>query len=161
VGGGLVYQADGDVLRAFDAATGDERWRYRVSITGAAHAPALADGVAYVGGDDPRFFTVDVVTGTLVWKGDTGDDQTRTAVVAEGVAYIGGSPDVGTGHLTPTVLDGVGYSGGGTSTMTPSTPQLGRSAGKPNSAASCATSPSRAAWSMPSATATTRSRTST
>jgi outer membrane protein assembly factor BamB len=127
----VISTADG-VLLGLDPATGAERWRFQVSSDGAAHGPALADGIAYVGGEGVDFFAVDAANGTLLWTGDTGDDQTRTAVVAEGVAYIGGSPDgserghlyafdAATGELlwtrdeplfTPTVLDGVGYAGG-------------------------------------------------
>jgi outer membrane protein assembly factor BamB len=130
---GVAVIATGDgFLLGLDAATGAESWRFQVSTEGTAHSPALADGIAYLGGDGVDFFAVDTATGTLLWTGDTGDDQTRTAVVGEGVAYIGGSPDGGEGgHLyafdavtgellwtrdeplfTPTVLDGVGYSGG-------------------------------------------------
>ena len=93
----LVIGTGDGFLLGLDAATGAERWRFQVSTTGAAHNPALADGIAYVGGDDPGFFAVDAATGTLLWRGDTGDDQTATAVVAEGIAYIGGSPDGGGG----------------------------------------------------------------
>jgi outer membrane protein assembly factor BamB len=127
----VIGTCDGFLL-GLDATSGAERWRFQVTTKGGAHAPTLADGIAYVGGDAVDFFAVDAASGTLVWNGDVGDDQTRTAVVAEGVAYIGGSPDSGDGgHLyafdaatgellwtrdeplfTPTVLDGVGYSGG-------------------------------------------------
>jgi outer membrane protein assembly factor BamB len=133
----VVSTADG-FLVGLDPATGAERWRYQVSTQGAAHSPALAGGIAYAGGDDGGFFAVDASTGTMLWQGDTGDDQTGTAVVAEGVAYIGGSPageegghlyafDAATGELlwrhdeplfTPTVRDGVGYSGGRVGSVT-------------------------------------------
>ena len=98
---GMLVIGTGDgFLLGLDAATGVERWRFQVSTQGAAHSPALGDGIAYVGGDDPGFFAVDAATGTLLWRGDTGDDQTATAVVAEGIAYIGGAPDSGAvGHL--------------------------------------------------------------
>jgi len=129
---GLLVIGTGDgYLLGLDAATATERWRYQLSTTGAAHNPVLGDGIAYAGGDDPGFFAVDAASGQLLWKGDTGNDRTATAVVAEGIAYIGGSPDSGVGHLyafdattgvlrwtrdeplfTPTVLDGVGYAGG-------------------------------------------------
>jgi outer membrane protein assembly factor BamB len=127
----VVGTADGFIV-SLDALSGEERWRFQVTTRGAAHAPALAAGVAYVGGDGVDFLALDAATGALLWTGDTGDDQTRTAVVAEGVAYIGGSPEGSEdGHLyafdavtgeslwtrdeplfTPTVFDGIGYSGG-------------------------------------------------
>src|SRR5262249_20883868 len=108
-----------------------ERWRYQVTTAGGVHNPALGDGIAFVGSEAPGFDAVDTATGRLLWQGETGEDHTGTAVVAEGIAYIGGSPDAGTGHLyafdaksgkllwkrdeplfTPTVLNGVGYAGG-------------------------------------------------
>jgi outer membrane protein assembly factor BamB len=128
---GLLVIGSGDgFLLGLDAATGAERWRYQVSPNGAAHNPAVSDGIAYVGGDDPGYFAVDTTSGELLWRGDTGDDQTGTAVVADGIAYIGASGGSGEGRLhafeaktgtllwrrdepifSPAVLDGVGYSG--------------------------------------------------
>ena len=50
---GLLVIGTGDgFLLGLDAATGAERWRFQVSTQGAAHSPALGDGIAYVGGDD-------------------------------------------------------------------------------------------------------------
>ncbi len=128
----VIGTGDGDLL-GLDPTTGAERWRFQLSTTGAAHNPALADGIAYAGSEDSGFFAVDAVTGTLLWRGDTGDDVTATAVVADGVAYVGGTPDSAEGHLyafdattgalrwkldqplfSPTVRDGIGYAGSGT-----------------------------------------------
>lgn len=126
----LVIGTSDGYLLGLDAATGSERWRFQVATRGAAHNPALADGIAYAGGDEPGFFAVDADDGTLLWRGDTGNDRTGTAVVAEGIAYIGGGAGANEGHLyafdarsgdllwrrdepiyTPTVLAGTGYSG--------------------------------------------------
>ncbi len=128
---GLLVVGTGDgFLLGLEVATGAEQWRFQVSTQGAAHNPALSGGIAYVGGDSPGFFAVDVGSGRLLWRGDTGTDETGTAVVSAGIAYIGGSAESGEGHLyafdaatgallwrrdepifTPAVLDGVGYSG--------------------------------------------------
>ena len=125
----LVIGTSDGYLLGLDPATGAERWRFQVSTQGGAHNPALADGIAYAGGDDGGFFAVDATNGTLLWRGDTGDDLSGTAVVAEGVAYAGATADGGhlyafdaaTGEplwrsdgalISPAVLDGVGYSGG-------------------------------------------------
>lgn len=132
---GLLVIGTGDgFLLGLEAATGTERWRFQVATDGAVHNPALSDGIAYAGGEVPGFFAVDAVTGELLWRGETGDDQTGTAVAAEGIAYLGGSAEGTPGHLfafdaktgtllwtrdeplyTPTVLDGIGYSAGGES----------------------------------------------
>ena len=95
----LVIGTGDGFLVGLDAATGVEGWRFQVSTQGATHNPALADGIAYVGGDDPGFFAVDAASGTLLWRGDIGDDPTATAVVAEGVAYLGAGADSEVGHL--------------------------------------------------------------
>jgi outer membrane protein assembly factor BamB len=131
VDGGVLVIGTGDgYLLGLDAINGTERWRFQISPNGAAHNPAVSGGIGYAGGDDPGFFAVDTASGELLWRGETGDDQTGTAVVAEGIAYIGGSAESGEGHLyafaaatgallwqrdepifTPAVFDGVGYSG--------------------------------------------------
>jgi outer membrane protein assembly factor BamB len=130
VDGGLLVIGTGDgFLLGLDAVTGAERWRFQVSTQGVTNSPALGGGIAYVGGDAAGFVAIDGASGQLLWRGDTGEDQTATAVVAEGIAYIGGTGDQ-EGHLyafdaqsgtllwrhdqpliTPTVRDGVGYSG--------------------------------------------------
>lgn len=134
--GVLVIGTGDGFLLGLDAQTGAERWRYQVSTQGAVHNPALSGGIAYASGEAAGFVAVDATTGELVWHGDTGDDQTATAVVAEGIAYVGGSPHNPVGHLyafdaltgellwtrdqplfSPTVRDGVGYSGGVSGTV--------------------------------------------
>ena len=132
--GVLVIGTGDGFLLGLDPATGAERWRFQVSTQGAAHHPALADGIAYAGGDDGGFFAVDATHGTLLWRGDTGDDLSGTAVVAEGVAYAGATADGGHLHafdaatgeplwrtdgalISPAVLNGVGYSGGPVGTV--------------------------------------------
>lgn len=55
-----------DVI-AFDAATGDERWRYRSGNAGFL-SPAVADGVVYVPSpDDSRLHAIDLVSGQPRW----------------------------------------------------------------------------------------------
>jgi outer membrane protein assembly factor BamB len=135
--GVLVIGTGDGFLLGLDAATGDERWRTQVSAQGAADPVALADGIAYVGVDAEGFFAVDADSGMLLWRGDIGGQQIGTAVVGEGVAYIGATQGGGGGHLyafdattgellwrsdqplfSPTVLDGVGYSGAEGGTVT-------------------------------------------
>ena len=132
VGGGAVYAGTADgALVALDAMTGAERWRYTVSAAGdAVHSPAFADGIVYVGGDSGGFVAVDASSGELVWHLDTGEYATGTAVVADGIAYVGALSDVATGRLwaldartgasrwevdeplfSPAVSAGVAYSG--------------------------------------------------
>jgi outer membrane protein assembly factor BamB len=128
---GLLVLSTGDgFLLGLDAASGAERWRFQVTTQGSANSPALGGGTAYVGGEGVDFLAVDATSGELLWSGDIGEDQTGTAVVAEGIAYAGASGGSGEGRLhafdaetgallwrrdepifSPAVLDGVGYSG--------------------------------------------------
>ncbi|MCX5660706.1 MAG: PQQ-binding-like beta-propeller repeat protein [Planctomycetota bacterium] len=67
--GGIVClgsSAD-DTVRAFDAATGEEKWRF---TTGGPvrFAPHLALGKAYFASDDGFAYCVDAATGKLAWK---------------------------------------------------------------------------------------------
>ena len=135
--GVLVVGTTEGFLLGLDVATGDERWRYQVSTTGGVGPVALADGIAYAGVDAEGFFAVDVESGTLLWSGDIGGQRIGTAVVGEGVAYIGATGEGGGGNLyafdaktgdllwkhdqplfSPTVLDGVGYTGAEDGTVT-------------------------------------------
>ncbi|MEP6639291.1 MAG: PQQ-binding-like beta-propeller repeat protein [Chloroflexota bacterium] len=127
------------LLIALDAKTGTERWSTPISTTGGSvHAPAIAGGLVYASSDKGGFVAVDAVTGTLAWRLDTGTDQTGTAVVADGVAYIGASADATPGghlrtvdartgaplwqvdgmHFSPTVVGGVAYTTDTSGTVT-------------------------------------------
>lgn len=82
VAGGADYQssptvANGTVfiggpdhfVRAFDAASGRERWRFETSGQVSA-SPIVAEGRVFFGqqGGDKNFYTVDAATGQLVWR---------------------------------------------------------------------------------------------
>jgi outer membrane protein assembly factor BamB len=129
VADGGVYVSSNGAIVALDAATGAERWRYSAPTAGLFHNPAVAGGVVYAGSDTGGYVAVDAATGALRWHADTGADQPGTAVVADGVAYLGDSGD-GKAHLyafdaatgsptwridqavfSPAVSGGIGYSG--------------------------------------------------
>ena len=86
-------------LAAIDLATGQERWRYLVEDDGEAKNPAIGDGIVYSGSIANGFTAVDLQTGELVWQAETDGIETGTAVVANGVAYIGSAPGVPQGFL--------------------------------------------------------------
>ena len=131
VGDGAVYAGSGDgALVAIDATDGTERWRTSISTTGPARSPAFADGRVYVAADGGGFVAVDAADGTIDWRFDTGDLSLGSAVVADGVAYLGGTATDGRGMLwaidsatgterwhieqpifSPAVSGGVAYSG--------------------------------------------------
>ena len=71
---------------AFDAASGDEVWRF--SVGGLVRSsPAVVDGVAYFGADDNLFYAIDSVTGTEIWRfelGGGGQQSSPSVVDDEG-----------------------------------------------------------------------------
>ncbi len=117
-------------LDAIDASTGTVTWTYTPPEGGGVHSPAIADGLVYASTDQAGYIALDEATGTLAWSHDTGADNVGTAVVADGVAFVGATDDV-PGHLTaldaktgavlwtddeqlhsPAVADGVAIGGG-------------------------------------------------
>jgi outer membrane protein assembly factor BamB len=123
----LVNTAEGFLI-GLDAATGEERWRTTIPTGGMVGDAALLDGMAYVGSETGNLAAVDAATGEIVWQVDTGDHRNASAVVADGIVYVGAGSldgslsayDAETGALrwqrdepmlTPSVANGVGYSG--------------------------------------------------
>jgi outer membrane protein assembly factor BamB len=128
VTGGMAFvnTAEGFLI-GLDAATGEERWRTTTTAGGRTGDAAVLDGMAYVGSETGELTAVDAATGKIVWQVDTGNQRNASAVVADGIVYVGaGSPtgslsayDAETGVLrwqrdepmiTPSVANGVGYS---------------------------------------------------
>ncbi|HKG25544.1 MAG TPA: PQQ-binding-like beta-propeller repeat protein, partial [Thermomicrobiales bacterium] len=119
-------------LRAFDAATGQERWA--VEVGGIQSAPAVVDGTVYVG-SDRGLWAVATSDGSVRWHAHVGRDDADVAAppaVAVGLVFVVSNDgylyafDAGTGepswtfhpkgfyHLStaaPTVVDGVVYFG--------------------------------------------------
>ena len=92
---GSVYFGTSDgLVVALDAATGAERWR--IQPAGATHvdAPAFADGRLYAGTDGAGFVAIDTASRRVIWTGDTNDEDTGSATVADGIAYIGAGAEV-------------------------------------------------------------------
>lgn len=135
VAGGLalVNTAEGFLI-GLDAATGEERWRTTITTGGRTGDPALLDGMAFVGSETGDVTAVDAATGEIVWQVDTGDERNGSAVVADGIVYVGAGSltgslsayDAETGALrwkrdepmlTPSVANGVGYSGSADGTV--------------------------------------------
>jgi outer membrane protein assembly factor BamB len=93
-------------------------------------APAVANGLVYVGSDDDSVYALDARTGALQWKYTTGSVVLSSPMVANGVVYVGSvfedklyALDAGTGaqlwqyttwsyvSSSPVVADGVLYFG--------------------------------------------------
>lgn len=100
VDGTLYFGTDDGLVVALDAATGAERWR--LQPPGATHvdAPAFADGRLFAGTDGGGFVAIDTVARHVAWTGNTDGEDTGSATVADGIAYIGaGAQTNATGTL--------------------------------------------------------------
>jgi len=137
VANGHVYAAStGGVIYAFDAATGDVKWRYETeSGCPVFSSPAVADGRVYVGEGlhadyDCMLYCIDEATGDLVWEFQSGSHVESSPCVADGRVYFGGGfdgvycVDAATGeevwhvenlHVdgAPAVADGICFFGSG------------------------------------------------
>jgi outer membrane protein assembly factor BamB len=125
-----IGAADGTLV-ALDASSGAVRWTVPVSTSGGeVWSPAFADGRLYVSERSGDLVAVDVATREIAWRVPTGSSSTGTAVVADGIVFLGtydgfegslSAFDGVTGRLlwsvaeplwAPAVSDGVAYSGG-------------------------------------------------
>src|SRR5688500_6223067 len=87
VAAGLVYVGSDDgTLYALDAASGAERWRFPGTRPDAS--AAVADGIVYVGSEDGFLYALDAATGEEAWRAALGDAASRSAAVADGIAYV-------------------------------------------------------------------------
>lgn len=94
--GGQVYALD-DALRAFDAASGTELWRFGhddCNSMGSNEAPTVVRGIVYHGTGlfDGYLVALDARTGTERWRFERMGDLAllKCVAVADGVAYVGG-----------------------------------------------------------------------
>ena len=93
---GVVYAGGDQELFAFDAATGEELWRYGLDAEPCVCNPrpvAVADGLIYVvpgGMQQASLFAVDAATGTEVWRydGQVEGHRFTDPVVANGRVYV-------------------------------------------------------------------------
>ncbi len=53
------------------------------------NAPAISDGVLFVGADDNNLHALDAATGQSLWTFETGDSVRTAATVANGIVYVG------------------------------------------------------------------------
>jgi outer membrane protein assembly factor BamB len=108
--GGRVWVAGSDgIVRAIDAASGQERWK---AYTGGdvKYAPSIADGRLFVGSGDGWIYCYEAASGTLLWK-------FRAAPVERKVPLYGtlsSTWPVGSGVL---VQDGVAYAAAGNANL--------------------------------------------
>jgi|GEM_PF-2423216 outer membrane protein assembly factor BamB len=101
VGSGMVYFGTSDsAIVALDATTGAQRWRTAIATaTSPIHNVAFADGRVYGAFDNGQLVALDATSGASDWRADLGTGVFGTAVVADGIVYIGAGSEESTGHL--------------------------------------------------------------
>jgi outer membrane protein assembly factor BamB len=82
---GVVYFSGSGNTYARSASTGALLWSYPAG----GGAPAVANGVVYVGSGDGNVYALNASTGTKVWSYATGDQILSAPVVADGIVYVG------------------------------------------------------------------------
>ncbi len=97
---GMLYLGTSDgFLVAVDAATGAERWRIQPPGATQVDAPAFGTGLVIAGTNGAGLVAVDPATRQVVWSGDTNGEDTGSAAIVEGIAYIGVSAIATSGTL--------------------------------------------------------------
>src|SRR5258707_5950461 len=69
-------------------------WHFTTGAAIDLSAPAVVNGVAYIGSDDHNVYAVNATTGTEIWHFTTGGAVTTSPAVVKGVVYFGS--DAGT-----------------------------------------------------------------
>lgn len=84
----VVIEPAGDTLRAYDLREDEVLWEqeYPASL----NPPAVADGVAYVGGEDKRIRGIEIASGDELWSRQLKDDVMRPVVAQNKVLAVSG-----------------------------------------------------------------------
>ncbi|MGH2559653.1 MAG: PQQ-binding-like beta-propeller repeat protein, partial [Thermomicrobiales bacterium] len=84
------YGTSPGALIAFDAATGEERWRYTMGAS-EYYSPAVSDGVVYINSEDGSLHAIDALTGESRWLAPLGSEgnlgSAASPAVVDGVVY--------------------------------------------------------------------------
>jgi len=65
-----------------------QKWSAQIA-TGHSFAPAVANGIVYVGSGDQHLYALDAKTGAQVWNAATGGAIVSSPAVADGAVYVG------------------------------------------------------------------------
>ena len=89
----VIGAPDGSLLSIRE--NGVRRWKFpqgdSEEVAPIYGKPAISDGKVYVGEYNGFLYAVDLESGNLLWKADTGDSVVGGAVVAEGKVVVGSS----------------------------------------------------------------------
>jgi eukaryotic-like serine/threonine-protein kinase len=100
---GVVYVGNRGRLLALDARTGTKRWEFPIQVAPLLPAPAVSNGLVYVGSTNGDLYAIDATSGTqrwvystdgLVysstrgWTHSTGRSILSSPLIADGVVYV-------------------------------------------------------------------------
>ncbi|WP_372479275.1 PQQ-binding-like beta-propeller repeat protein [Halomicrobium sp. HM KBTZ05] len=87
----LATCADGErsTLFALDRATGTERWHHEIDGVASRSAPAVADGVAYVGDNGGRLYAIDLEARRERWTTPLEGQLWTTPTIGHDTVYVG------------------------------------------------------------------------
>jgi outer membrane protein assembly factor BamB len=84
----IVIESDGDTLRGYHVEHETVLWEHEYAAT--LSPPAIADGVAYVGGEDKQLRGIKISSGEELWSLQLNDDVKRPVVAQERVLAVSG-----------------------------------------------------------------------
>lgn len=85
VGDGVVFFAQGGILHARDAVSGDEVWQ--APLGEGAHAPVYAHGTVYTAGGDGVVYAIDGASGDVIWTFQSNNYFLATPAIVGDVVY--------------------------------------------------------------------------
>ena len=86
-GASINYGGDSHIF-ALDASNGKVLWRVKTS-GGNFSAPAVVNGVVYVGSSDGHLYALNAINGTARWVYNTGTNIYSTPAIINGIVYFG------------------------------------------------------------------------
>lgn len=86
--GGFLSRRE-NIVRALDAETGQELWRFEGASGQYVEGGALSDGVFVIGNGDGNVYALDAENGMLQWSFETGHRVWATPLIVENIVYIG------------------------------------------------------------------------
>jgi len=84
----VIIEPVGETLRAYDLQRDELLWEQEYSAS--LNPPAVADGVAYVGGEDKRIRGIEIESGDELWSKQLEDDVMRPVVAQDRVLAVSG-----------------------------------------------------------------------
>ena len=84
---GVVYVGTENRMNAFDAISGQMRWRYQSEGLFLWGAPVVSDGIVYFGPFGRHVYAVDAQNGTLLWR-YASEYDVSFLTLADGVVYV-------------------------------------------------------------------------